>query len=78
MNPLIIEALKNRCYICYAPVSGGVAMLNPEHRMVEKELQPTIEEFLKMRGDNTIQYKSSMMQGHHIFYGRVDFYQYAK
>ena len=78
MNPLIIEALKNGCYICYAPVSGGVVMLKADHTMVDKEFQPTIEEFLKLRGDNTIQYKSSMMQGHHIFHGRVDFYQYAK
>lgn len=78
MNEIIIQCLKNGCYICYAPVSGGLAMLGTDHKMVDKEFQPSMQEFLKLRGDNIIQYKSSMTQGHHIFHGRVDFYKLAQ
>lgn len=81
MNQKVIEALVAGAEITYSPSSGGLILLTGSERGpsdVNKEIQPTMEEFLELCQSGLITETDSMSQGHHIFHGRVVFYKIAQ
>ena len=71
----IIGVLDNGGVICYAPISGGIILLDKEGESASAVIG--IMDFLRLREEDKIKHTGSMSQGHHIFHGRVDFYKKA-
>lgn len=69
----IIKVLLNGGHIWYAPIKGGIMLM--EDDMVQSDVKITIKDFLCLRGQNVIEFKSFMRQGHFLFRGRADLYE---
>ncbi len=69
----VLDVLSAGGVICYAPISGGLMLLNKAGKATE--VQPSMTDFLKFRQEGAIVHTGTMGQGHHIFHGRVDFYK---
>ena len=77
MNQKVLNALNAGATITYAPVEGGLILLKGDEKEpsnVDKEIQPTMIEFLELRENKVIKEIDSMGQGHHIFRGPVTIY----
>lgn len=72
----IADVLDTGGIIYYAPISGGILLVNKDGE--KAEIQPTIAEFIELRENGQIERTNSMRQSHHIFHGQVDFYERKK
>ena len=69
----ILEVLSDGGKIDYAPLSGGIILLNNTGK--RSSINIDITTFLQLQDQDRIEHTGEMRQGHNIFHGRVNFYK---
>ena len=73
-NQSVLDILKAGGTICYAPVSGGLVLIDHKGEMPAM-VRLSMAYFINLRSNGLVELTDHMDQGHHILHGKVDFYK---